>query len=203
MRFLAALAFVPTSAFAHPETSPAPAPSPPPSADRWLSVTGMYDHANDGTGVRVELDLFAHAGWRLGAAVSTAGTSSELQFNGIMNGYLTLRDHKLMAVAAYELRFEGLLVRGALGAGVVQTTAEGTVQPYAYGNPNARDVTRGDGVFDVVEASLSVAAPVSASWALTAGVLVTRYDEMLHLTNVSVARAPTEVMWMGGVKRRL
>lgn len=202
MRILVALAFVPTSAFAHPEP-PAPATSAPAKADRWLAVTGLYDHANDGTGIRIELDLFAQGGWRLGAAVSTAGTTSELQFNGIMNGYLTMRDNKLMAVAAHELRLDGVFIRGALGAGVVQTTAEGTVQPYAYGNPNARDVTSGDGVFSVVEASLSVAAPVSTSWALTAGVLVTRYDEMLHLTNVSVARAPTEVMWMGGVKRRL
>ncbi|MDX2089925.1 MAG: hypothetical protein SFX73_18865 [Kofleriaceae bacterium] len=204
MRLLAVLALVPTTAVAHPEPSPATAPAPPPAmADRWFTVAGMYDRANHGGGVRVEVDLWAYRGWRLGAAMSTAETSTDLTFNGNITGYLALRDHKLMAVAAHHIDVDGLVVRGAVGAGVVKTVADGMVQPYAYGDPNQRDATSGDGVFTVLEASVAVAQPVSKDWALTAGAVATRYVQTLHLTTVSIERDATELMWMGGVKRRL
>lgn len=188
----------------------AQAPRATPPSTKWLSLSIMTrPQSGGGTGLRAELDLFAHGAWTLGAAASWSGSTSELfDAYGMQTNYLHSSDSKVMAVLARTSRWGGWGLRVGVGIGAMHTSIEADVP-----STTGWQVLEDDGWFATVEASALITRTLGKSWALSAGPILSRisqdFYDMPEQTGTAypidgtVVRQDVELMLGAGLRYRL
>lgn len=164
---------------------------------RWLTLGVMsqpqrYDAAR---GMRGELDLVSVHRWTLGVAGSVA--TATIGVYGGVGAILETVDLKAIGYVARATRFERWELRGALGAGVIRTTASGD----EVGGGMTRPI-REERLFPTAEASLRATVPISPDIAVSLGPTVSYYDQWFHVGGNETHRL-AELVVFGGLSYRL
>jgi hypothetical protein len=166
-------------------------------SNRFISIGGVAGESS--MGGRLSLDLAGSRNWSLGVALGV----SEMQMVGseaIDVAGFNFTDLRTVATAGYTIGSGGAQLRAEVGAGVIRTSLTGH-SPFAP--PGMQFET--SGVFPVGEASLQGMLVINASWALSAGPLVTFYSQEYRSTTTDevMVRRDLDVTLLAQLRRRL
>lgn len=134
---------------------------------RWLSIGGMFAMSGTGGGgIRGELDL-------RGRRYATLGLAASMSESGIMFSSgdpmtIDTTDAKVVGYVSLDAQWGKWHLRSAFGAGVVYTRA--TMTDWRMG-----DSREAAGLFPTGEASLALGRELGATWAVSAGPIVSLY----------------------------
>jgi hypothetical protein len=166
---------------------------------KWISA-GLMPPIGNASGLRLEVDILRRGAWNFGAAGSATGGEVPLTSSS-GDGYMSLRDLKLMAYVARVTQRGRWQLRPAAGVGVMQTDG------LAYDGYSFYEFS---GAFPTVEASLTVSRELGKSWALYAGplgtVTIEQFEVMSSTLDYSprmLSRGVMDIGLFGGVRRRL
>jgi hypothetical protein len=157
----------------------APAPAP---WSRIVDIGGMYALVNDGTSLRIGIDLVRVARVNLGVAVARQTTSFPLD-----NGDPPMRttDLRFVVRGAVERAWSSLAFRAELGAGVMRISDD--MPSYSVGS--------------VVEGSLTVGGWVTHNWRVRGGPLLSTVPDASLASGI--LRGGLDLRLWLGVDRRL
>jgi hypothetical protein len=144
--------------------------------------------------MRGEIDLVTNRGWTVGIAPSVA--TSTVGVYGQMTAIIHTLDEKGIAYLARTARFEHWELRGSLGIGVIHTSGSGDAV-----NGTNHQYLENAGFFPSAEASLRATVPISPSWGVTGGPVVTYYDQWFRTDSGETHRL-AELAVFGGLSYR-
>lgn len=154
------------------ETASATAPRP--RLRRWVSLGGLQRmEGGGGRGLRGELDVTSRGPWSFGVAVAGSDSNTMPAFqtsDGMQADFtsLTTRDVRVMATVSRTVRSDAFELRLAGGAGIVHTSATGSVGAASVWGGFATMETVGP----IAEVSAQASLRLGGRWAIGIGPLV-------------------------------
>ncbi|MFT3694053.1 MAG: hypothetical protein QM831_12990 [Kofleriaceae bacterium] len=188
MKAVLALALLPTVAHADPRSI-------------TLEATSEAQHYDAERGLRLEIDLANLSGWTLGVAGAIGHDTVGVYQNYGGYGDLDVRDLEGLAFVARTAHFTGWSLRGELAVGALDTHGQGSRQE----DGTWMDVT-GGGVTPVIEAAARATVPISHSWAITGGPIVSYMNQWFTYipgTHVDGTHREAELLFSLGLTYQL
>ena len=171
---------------------------------KWLSLGMIVQPDNEGGGFRFEADLISSGAWRVGGVLSYTEHHDDMMLDGDGWAYGTVsaQDIEVMAQLSRTATWGRWELRGALGAGMINTDAMFWGETVATPGWTSYQASK---TFLVGEASAMLTRRLGRSWGFGLGPVITLLDESFSDDSISgkMERRKAQVEIFGGLRYEL
>jgi hypothetical protein len=175
-----------------------------PKWHKWLSLGLIVQPDNEGGGFRFEADLISSGAWRVGGVLSYTEHHDDMMLDGggWASGTINAQDIEVMAQLSRTATWGRWDLRGALGAGMINTDAMFWGETVATPGFTSYQASK---TFLVGEASAMLTRRLGRSWGFGLGPVITLLDESFSDDSISgkMERRKAQVEIFGGLRYEL